>query len=148
MTPIDRRTAFARHTQWLALALEALVLLSLLAGALPLTLSQPVWWLRLFDAAMNLAPVLLLAVILLALGRALLYNDSSDVMSCSACSPQPTPAPCPPCRPAPCPSANRRSMRQSPSTPPGSASASKINTPRSCAAHFQARWAFSSVRRS
>ena len=68
MTPIDSRAAFARHTQLLALALEALVLLSLLAGALPLNLAQPVWWLRLFDAAMNLAPVLLLAVILLALG--------------------------------------------------------------------------------
>ncbi|MFO0119432.1 MAG: hypothetical protein ACK512_04940 [Cyanobium sp.] len=26
MLPPDRRTAFARHTQWLALALEALVL--------------------------------------------------------------------------------------------------------------------------
>jgi hypothetical protein len=81
MTPIDSRTAFARHTQWLALALEALVLLSLLAGALPLNLAQPVWWLRLSDAAMNLAPVLLLAVILLALGRALLYNDSSDAQT-------------------------------------------------------------------
>jgi hypothetical protein len=81
MTPIDSRAAFARHTQWLALALEALVLLSLLAGALPLNLAQPVWWLRLSDAAMNFAPVLLLAVILLALGRALLYNDSSDALT-------------------------------------------------------------------
>jgi hypothetical protein len=81
MTPLDRRAAFARHTQWLALVLEALVLLSLLAGALPLTLAQPVWWLRLSDAAMNLAPVLLLAVILLALGRALLYNDSTDALT-------------------------------------------------------------------
>ena len=81
MLPLDRRTAFARHTQWLALVLEALVLLSLLAGALPLNLAQPVWWLRLSDATMNLSPVLLLAVILLALGWALLYNDSSDALS-------------------------------------------------------------------
>jgi hypothetical protein len=81
MLPLDRRTAFARHTQWLAMVLEVLVLISLLASALPLTLAQPVWWLRLSDATMNLAPVLLLAVILLALGWALLYNDSSDALS-------------------------------------------------------------------
>ena len=78
MLPLDRRTAFARHTQWLALALEALVLLSLLAGALPLAPAQPVWWLRLSDAAVNIAPILLLAVILLRLGSALLDNDSKD----------------------------------------------------------------------
>ena len=78
MLPLDRRTAFARHSQWLALALEALVLLSLLAGALPLALAQPLWWLRLSDAAVNLAPMLLLAVILLRLGSALLDNDSQD----------------------------------------------------------------------
>ena len=81
MLPLDRRTAFARNTQWLARVLEALVLLSLLAGAIPLTLAQPVWWLRLSDATMNLAPLLLLAVILLALGQALLYNDSSDALA-------------------------------------------------------------------
>jgi hypothetical protein len=62
MLPPDRRTAFARHSQWLALALEALVLSSLLASAIPLAPAQPVWWLRLSDAAVNLAPVLLLAV--------------------------------------------------------------------------------------
>ena len=78
MLPLDRRTAFARHTQWLALALEALVLISLLAGALPLALAQPLWWLRLSDTAVNLAPMLLLAVILLRLGSALLDNDSQD----------------------------------------------------------------------
>jgi membrane protein implicated in regulation of membrane protease activity len=38
----------------------------------------PVWWLRLSDAAVNLAPMLLLAVILLRLGSALLDNDSED----------------------------------------------------------------------
>ena len=78
MLPLDRRTAFARHSQWLALALEALVLSSLLASAVPLAPAQPVWWLRLSDASVNLAPVLLLAVILLRLGSALLDNDSDD----------------------------------------------------------------------
>jgi hypothetical protein len=42
--------------------LEALVLSSLLASAVPLAPAQPVWWLRLSDVAVNLAPVLLLAV--------------------------------------------------------------------------------------
>jgi hypothetical protein len=80
MLPLDRRTAFARHTQWLALALEALVLSSLLASAVPLAPAQPVWWLRLSDAAVNLAPVLLLAVILLRLGDVLLDSDSDDAL--------------------------------------------------------------------
>ncbi len=78
MLPLDRRTAFARHTQWLALVLEALVLISLLASAVPLAPAQPVWWLRISDAAVNLAPMLLLVVILLRLGSALLDNDSDD----------------------------------------------------------------------
>jgi hypothetical protein len=78
MLPLDRRTAFARHSQWLALALEALVLSSLLASAVPLAPAQPVWWLRLSDAAVNLAPVLLLAVILLRLGSALLDSESDE----------------------------------------------------------------------
>jgi hypothetical protein len=80
MLPLDRRTAFARHTQWLALALEALVLISLLASAVPLAPAQPVWWLRLSDAAVNLAPVLLLAVILLRLGSALLDSDADEAL--------------------------------------------------------------------
>jgi len=78
MLPLARRTAFARHTQWLALALEALVLISLLSSAVPLAPAQPVWWLRISDAAVNLAPILLPAVILLRLGSALLDNDSDD----------------------------------------------------------------------
>ena len=76
MLPLDRRTAFARHTQWLALALEALVLSSLLASAVPLAPAQPVWWLRISDAAVNLAPMLLLAVILLRLGDVLLDSKA------------------------------------------------------------------------
>lgn len=76
MLPLDRRTAFARHTQWLALVLEALVLISLLASAVPLALAQPVWWLRISDAAVNLAPMLLLAVILLLLGDVLVDSKA------------------------------------------------------------------------
>lgn len=75
MISLDRRVVFARHTRWLAITLEALVLLSLLAGAIPLALAQPVWWLRLSDAALNLAPVLLLAVLGLQLGVVLLESD-------------------------------------------------------------------------
>ena len=81
MLPLDRRTAFARHTQWLALALEALVLISLLASAVPLAPAQPVWWLRLSDAAVNLAPVLLLAVIVLRLGAVLLDSDADEALT-------------------------------------------------------------------
>ena len=40
--------------------------------------TQPLWWLRLSDAAVNLAPVLLLAVILLRLGYVLVVNDSEE----------------------------------------------------------------------
>jgi hypothetical protein len=76
MLPLDRRTAFARHSQWLALALEALVLSSLLASAIPLAPAQPVWWLRLSDAAVNLAPVLLLAVMMLRLGDVLVDSKA------------------------------------------------------------------------
>ena len=80
MLPLDRRTAFARHSQWLALALEALVLSSLLASAVPLALAQPVWWLRISDTAVNLAPILLLAVILLRLGAVLLDSESDEAL--------------------------------------------------------------------
>jgi len=78
MLPLDRPTAFARHTQWLALALEALVLISLLASAIPLAPAQPVWWLRLSDAAVNLAPVLLLAVMMLRLGDVLIDSNADE----------------------------------------------------------------------
>ena len=81
MLPLDRRTAFARHTQWLALALEALVLISLLASAVPLAPASPVWWLRLSDAAVNLAPMLLLAVMVLRLGYVLVVNDSEEALT-------------------------------------------------------------------
>jgi len=82
MIPLDRRNAFVRHIQWLAVALEALVLLSLVSSAIPLALAQPVWWLRLSDAILNLAPLLLLAVLALLLGVVLLDGDGRDAHSC------------------------------------------------------------------
>lgn len=82
MIPLERRNAFVRHIQWLAVALEALVLLSWVSGAIPLALAQPVWWLRLSDATLNLAPLLLLAVLALRLGVALLDGDGRDAHSC------------------------------------------------------------------
>jgi hypothetical protein len=39
-----------------------------------------VWWLRISDAAVNLAPMLLLAVILLRLGYVLVVNDSEEAL--------------------------------------------------------------------
>lgn len=47
------------------MVLEALALLSLVSGAFSLALTTPLWWLRLGDGAANLAPLLLMAVILL-----------------------------------------------------------------------------------
>jgi hypothetical protein len=88
MLPLDRRTAFARHTQWLALVLEALVLISLLASAVPLAPAQPLWWLRLSDAAVNFAPVLLLAVMVLRLGDVLLDSDADEALTCGRRSQQ------------------------------------------------------------
>ncbi|MEI6616161.1 MAG: hypothetical protein WCL59_06235, partial [Cyanobium sp. ELA507] len=44
----------------------------------PLAPSQPVWWLRLSDAAVNLAPVLLLAVMLLRLGDVLIDSNADE----------------------------------------------------------------------
>lgn len=49
----------------LAVVLELLALLALVSGAFPLAVAGPVWWLRLGDSLVNLAPLLLLAVILL-----------------------------------------------------------------------------------
>lgn len=51
---------------------------SLLASAVPLDPAQPVWWLRLSDAAVNLAAVLLLAVMVLRLGDVLLDSDADE----------------------------------------------------------------------
>lgn len=61
----DRRSAVAAHSQRLALVLELLALLALLSGLFPLAAASPLWWLRLGDLVVNLAPVVLLALILL-----------------------------------------------------------------------------------
>ncbi len=59
------------------------MLISLLASAVPLAPAQPLWWLRLSDAAVNLAPMLLLSMILLRLGSALLDNDADEALTSS-----------------------------------------------------------------
>jgi hypothetical protein len=64
------------------------VLLSLLASAIPLAAAQPVWWLQLFDAAVNLAPVLLLAVMVLRVGDVLLDSDADEALISGRCSHQ------------------------------------------------------------
>jgi hypothetical protein len=65
----DPRTVFSSHAILISRGLEALVLLTFIAGAIPFALAQPVWWLRLSDSAISLAPVILLAVILLRLSE-------------------------------------------------------------------------------
>ena len=53
------------HARRLAVVLEVLALLALVSGAFPLAIASPIWWLRLGEALVNLAPMVLLAVILL-----------------------------------------------------------------------------------
>ena len=55
------------------------MVLTVLAGAIPFALAQPIWWLRLSDNAVGLAPVILLAVILLRLSSVLSAGDPSDL---------------------------------------------------------------------
>lgn len=68
-------SAHARH---LAVVLEILALLALVSGAFPLAFSIPIWWLRLGEALVNLAPVLLLAVILLCFANFTLNPDDDE----------------------------------------------------------------------
>lgn len=82
MLPPDRREVFARHSQLVALLLEALVALALLSGAFPFALANPIWWLRLSDAAVALAPALLLAVLMLRLGTVLLEREAKLALAC------------------------------------------------------------------
>jgi len=55
-----------------------LALLALVSGFFPLALSSPIWWLRLGDSLVNLAPVLLLAVILLRFASLYLKPDADE----------------------------------------------------------------------
>ncbi len=56
--------------------------LALLSGAFPFALANPIWWLRLSDAAVALAPALLLAVLVLRLGTVLLERDAEIGLAC------------------------------------------------------------------
>lgn len=61
MTINVQRETFVAHSQLLAVLLEAPVILGLISGAFPLALANPVLYLRLADAAVGLAPVLLVS---------------------------------------------------------------------------------------
>jgi hypothetical protein len=70
--------AVPAHARRLAVVLELLALLALVSGSFPLAAGSPVWWLRLGDSLVNLAPVLLLAVILLRFASLSLNVDDDD----------------------------------------------------------------------
>jgi hypothetical protein len=70
--------ALSAHARRLAVVLEVLALLALVSGFFPLALSSPIWWLRLGDSLVNLAPVLLLAVILLRFANFTLNPDDDE----------------------------------------------------------------------
>ena len=70
--------AVPAHARRLAVVLELLALLALVSGSFPLDAFGPVWWLRLGDSLVNLAPVLLLAVILLRFASFTLNADDDD----------------------------------------------------------------------
>jgi len=71
-------SAVSAHARRLAVVLEVLALLALVSGFFPLALSSPIWWLRLGDSLVNLAPVLLLAVILLRFASFTLKPDADE----------------------------------------------------------------------
>ncbi len=70
--------AMPAHARRLAVVLELLALLALVSGAFPLAVSNPVWWLGLGDSLVSLAPVLLLAVILLRFSSLYLNPDNDE----------------------------------------------------------------------
>jgi hypothetical protein len=70
--------AVPAHARRLAVVLEVLVLLGLFSGIFPLAVVSPIWWLRLGDSIVNLAPVLLLAVILLRVASLYLNPDDDE----------------------------------------------------------------------
>jgi hypothetical protein len=71
-------SAVSAHARRLAVVLELLALLALVSGFFPLAVASPIWWLRLGDSLVNLAPVLLLAVILLRFASLYLNPDDDD----------------------------------------------------------------------
>jgi len=70
--------AVPAHARRLAVVLELLALLALVSGAFPLAVAGPVWWLRLGDSLVNLAPLLLLAVILLRFASLSISAEDDD----------------------------------------------------------------------
>jgi hypothetical protein len=70
--------ALSAHARRLAVVLEMLALLALVSGAFHLAVSSPIWWLRRGDSIVNLAPVLLLAVILLRFATRYLTPDDDE----------------------------------------------------------------------
>jgi hypothetical protein len=70
--------AVPAHARRLAVVLEVLVLLGLFSGIFPLAVVSPIWWLRLGDSIVNLAPVMLLAVILLRVASLYLNPDDDE----------------------------------------------------------------------
>jgi hypothetical protein len=71
-------SAVSAHARRLSIVFEVLTLLALVSGFFPLALSSPIWWLRLGDSLVNLAPVLLLAVILLRFASFTLKPDADE----------------------------------------------------------------------
>jgi hypothetical protein len=71
-------SAVSAHARRLAVVLELLALLALVSGFFPLAVASPIWWLRLGDSLVNLAPVLLLAVILLRFANFTLNPDADE----------------------------------------------------------------------
>jgi hypothetical protein len=70
--------AISAHTRRLAVVFELLALLALVSGAFPLAIASPIWWLRLGDSLVNLAPMVLLAVILLRFASFTLKPDADQ----------------------------------------------------------------------
>jgi hypothetical protein len=66
------------HARRLAVVLEVLALLALVSRFFPLAIASTIWWLRLGDSLVNLAPVLLLAVILLRFASFTLKPDADE----------------------------------------------------------------------
>jgi len=71
-------SAVSAHARRLAVVLEVLALLALVSGFFPLAIASTIWWLRLGDSLVNLAPVLLLAVILLRFASFTLKPDADE----------------------------------------------------------------------
>lgn len=68
---------FIRHLRLISTTLEWLVVLSLAATAIPLTPSNPGWYLKFADTAISNSPIILLAVLTILLARVFFPDDES-----------------------------------------------------------------------